>query len=148
MSGNFFGDGDSDDFVGALRILDVSDPTAPVEVGALSTSDRAASFLLFDDQGASVFVANGLFFFADFDADAEVRALIVDVSDPSNPVAVGSLRLPRGGIFGGAIFASEGLAFVAAGDQGRGYTVHALEALLDGLVREQPQTDQLGRAPG
>ena len=107
VSGNFVGD--SGDFVGALRILDVSDPTAPVEVGALSTPDRAASFLLFDDQGASVFVSNGLFFFADFDADAVVRALIVDVSDPSNPVAVGSLRLPRGG----AIFASEALVFVA-----------------------------------
>ncbi|MDP7112792.1 MAG: hypothetical protein QGH45_12550 [Myxococcota bacterium] len=55
-----------------LEIVDLSDPTEPLSLGGIETTDRALGLALYDEH---VFVAAG---------EAGVRG--VDVSDPSNPV--------------------------------------------------------------
>ncbi len=60
-----------------LRIIDVSDPLVPVEIGAFDTPGSARE----------VWVENGLAYVAD--ADSGLR--IIDVSDPTAPVEVGAL---------------------------------------------------------
>ncbi|MFQ5879413.1 MAG: carboxypeptidase regulatory-like domain-containing protein [Dehalococcoidia bacterium] len=85
------------DFQSGLRIVDVSDPTDPVEVGLLDTPDTAYG----------VFVSADLVFVADQDSGLRV----VDLSTPSAPVEVGL------DTFGLAwdVFVSGDLAFLPAG---------------------------------
>ena len=103
-----------------LQIVDVSDPTAPVEVGSLVSPrvpvvSRAEDFL---DTARGVFVSGGLAFVAFTYSGLQ----IVDVSDPTAPVEVGSLVSPRVPVVSRAedfldtargVFVSGGLAFVA-----------------------------------
>ena len=75
-------------------IVDVSDPTAPVVVRAFGDAD--------------VFASGDLAYVAGFGG-----LRIWDVSDPSNPVEVGSLDTPTGNVF-----VSGGLAYIAASGRG------------------------------
>jgi hypothetical protein len=63
-----------------LRVIDVSNPAAPVEVGSIDTPDLACD----------VSVVGGLTYVADGTSGLRV----VDVSDPAAPVEVGSIDTP------------------------------------------------------
>ena len=65
---------------GGLRIVNVSDPTAPVELSALDTADAR-----------HIFVSGSLAFVTDREGGLD----IVDVSDPTGPVKVGALDTLR-----------------------------------------------------
>lgn len=67
----------------SLRIIDVSDPTEPVEVGSLTGLIAATDVAV---AGHYAYVADGL---------ANLR--IVDISDPTNPTQVGQYVPPVGG---------------------------------------------------
>jgi hypothetical protein len=90
-----------------LRAIDVSTPSAPVEVGWLDVSapwDIAVS-------GDYAYVASGN---RDFPLD-EPGLIVIDVSTPSAPIAVGFFETP-GQALGVAV--SDGYAYVAAFDSG------------------------------
>ncbi len=63
-----------------LLIVDVSDPTAPVEIGSHSTNGYAQALAL---SGTTAYVAN-----------RSEGITIIDVSDPSRPQQIGSLDTP------------------------------------------------------
>ncbi len=93
-----------------LILVDVSDPTAPSEVGSLSSPGFFASDL---------FVLDHLVFMAGValtDGGPIGRLLIVDVSVPSDLVEVGFVDLPIS--LAADIFVSGDLAFVASWDAG------------------------------
>jgi len=64
------------DHVGGLRVIDISTPTAPVEVGYYDTGGRAMGV-----------VVSGYYAYI---ADCSSGFLVIDVSDPSTPFLVGS----------------------------------------------------------
>jgi hypothetical protein len=66
-----------------LRIIDVSNPVLPVELGALDPSHYISVFDV-EVVGDLAYLANGAF---------EVR--VVDVSDPTLPLDLGGLDMPR-----------------------------------------------------
>lgn len=84
-----------------LRVVDVSNPAAPYEVGFYDTPG--------DAQG--VFVAGGYAYVADGDDGLRV----IDVLDPSSPHEVGFLGTPRDAQ---GVFVAGGYAYVADGDSG------------------------------
>jgi hypothetical protein len=61
------------------RLVDVSDPTLPVEIGSIETNGRVTD----------VHLDNNLLFIA----DTEAGLRIVDITDPSNPALVGEYGL-------------------------------------------------------
>ena len=63
-----------------LRIIDVSNPESPVELGAWDTSGEASGIGVV---GTLVYVADGAY-----------GLLIIDVSNPSTPVGIGALNTP------------------------------------------------------
>ena len=63
-----------------LRIVDVSTPTRPVEVGAFATAGFASGVAAFGHYAAV--------------ADRQDGLLIVDVSNPASPTLIGSLATP------------------------------------------------------
>ena len=65
-----------------LRVIDVSDPVAPVQIGTYGTPGRADNLMIADSYAYIV--------------DGDLR--IVDVSDPAAPAEVGSYDLPDSGI--------------------------------------------------
>jgi hypothetical protein len=84
-----------------LRIADVSDPTAPVEVGYCPTPDNAYGVAV---SGSYAYVAcsyGGM--------------LIVDISDPARPTEIGLCELPGGG---SGIALSGSYAYLSAGGSG------------------------------
>jgi hypothetical protein len=67
----------------SLRILDLSDPTSPVEIGSFRASDAPL--------GANdVEVVGGLAYITDFGRGGSLR--IIDVSDPTAPVEIGAFQ--------------------------------------------------------
>lgn len=91
---------------GGLRVVDVSDPTAPAEVGVYDTPGYAHD----------VYVADSYAYVADV---ASLR--VMDVSNPTAPQQVGFYDLPRGdsfrmGAYG--IYVAGAYAYVAAGWDG------------------------------
>jgi len=91
---------------GSLRILDISDPTGPVEVGAYHHTPRFTNEYPMD-----IFVVDGHAYVA-YDMGG---LWIVDVSDPTSPREVGHYRV--GDLLTG-VQASRGYAFVANGGYG------------------------------
>ena len=88
-------------YSGWLRIIDVSDPAAPHEVGAWGTSGLARGVAL---SGGMAYVAAGL------------RGLrIIDVSNPAAPHEVGACDTPG---WAHDVALSGGMAYVAAGSGG------------------------------
>jgi hypothetical protein len=67
--------------VSGLRILDLSDPSAPILVGSLSTAGETRSLLM---DGMTVYLA---------EREAGIR--IVDVTDPTSPSLLGALDTPE-----------------------------------------------------
>ena len=65
-----------------LRVIDVSTPSAPVEVGFVDTPDRAWSVAV---EGRYAYVVWGVSY------PSEGGLLVIDVSTPSAPVEVGSV---------------------------------------------------------
>lgn len=86
-----------------LRILNVSDPAAPEEIGAVETSGNGSV--------ADLELAGGLAYVATSDAGL----VVVDVSDPRAPVASGTLFVRYGA---SDVEVSGGIAYLAAGDLG------------------------------
>ncbi len=84
------------DFDSGLRVVDVSDPTQPVEVGFHQTPGHAYGVAV---AGVMTYVADG-----------ETGLRVVDVSDPTQPVGVGSYDTP-GFAYGVAV--AGGYAYVA-----------------------------------
>jgi len=82
-----------------LRIVDVSDLAAPVELGALDTPYHADNV---EVAGDLAYIAGGS------------RLHVIDVSDPSAPVEIGSL----GTAGAGRVQVADDLAYVAAGGFG------------------------------
>jgi hypothetical protein len=79
-----------------LRIIDVSTPTAPVEVGFLNFGGHARGVYV---SGRYAYVASG---------GSGLR--IIDVSNPTNPVEVGFFD--KGGV---GVYVSDSYAYVASG---------------------------------
>ncbi len=73
------------DYGPTLRVIDVSAPSTPVEVGSLNTPSSADSFEDVAAAGNYAYVADG--------ADG---LRVIDVSTPSAPVEVGLLNIPGG----------------------------------------------------
>jgi hypothetical protein len=86
---------------GGLRIIDVSNPSSPTEVGFLDTPGWAYSVAV---SGSVAYVADG---------DGGLR--VIDVSDPSNPVELGFYDTPGSP---GDIVIEAGYAYVADGGSG------------------------------
>jgi hypothetical protein len=89
---------------GGLRVVDVSDPANPTEVGAYDTPGRAGGVAV---SGSTAYVADG---------DGGLR--VVDVSDPANPTEVGAYYTP--GRAGGVAVASsdpEGHTYAYVADE-------------------------------
>jgi len=84
-----------------LLVIDVSDPTAPIEVGSHSTRGYALAVALDGDRALVANRSDGL--------------TLLDLSDPMRPVEVGHLDTP-----GSAwdVVVSDGLAFVADSQSG------------------------------
>ena len=82
-----------------VRIVDVSDPTAPVEIGAIEVTDNAWQISVVDGIGYLVDGINGLW--------------IIDVADPSNPTMLGFIAST-----GWNVQVDDGLAYLAAGAAG------------------------------
>ena len=93
-----------------LIVVDVADPTAPSELGSLSSPGFFASDVFFSDD--LVFMAGAVL----ADGGPIGRLLIADVSVPSDPVEVGFVDLPIS--LATDVFVSGDLAFVAAWDEG------------------------------
>ena len=70
---------------GALRIIDVSDPQVPIEIGHLLPKGRRVDVRGVDVAGSHAYLAAG------YDAGLSV----VDISDPKNPREVGNYDTPR-----------------------------------------------------
>ena len=85
-----------------LRVIDISDPTSPVEVGFYDTPGFAADVAVKADLALVVDVAAGLL-------------LVIDISDPANPVEVGVFDTPG---FAQGLAVKEELALVADGEAG------------------------------
>jgi hypothetical protein len=69
-----------------LRVIDVSDPTAPVEIGAVDTPGHASQAVVVD----------GLAYVGDSSADGVLSSLrTINVSNPAAPVEVGAIDIPR-----------------------------------------------------
>ncbi|MGM0628666.1 MAG: hypothetical protein ACQETZ_10950, partial [Candidatus Fermentibacterota bacterium] len=64
----------------SLRIIDVSDPSAPFQTGSCGTSGRARDAVVVDDYA--------------YVAANEAGLRVIDVSDPADPVEVGSCSSP------------------------------------------------------
>lgn len=64
-----------------LRILDISNPAAPVLVGALTTPGQASDIAIAGDRA---YIADG----------GMGGLLVLDISDPASPVMLGSLDTP------------------------------------------------------
>ena len=95
------------DRAGGLRVVDVTDPTAPVEVGALETPARHHG----PDQVFDVFVFGDLAFISTSSPEGfESELRIVDVSNPLAPAVVGALSDVRSVA---DVFISGRLAYVA-----------------------------------
>jgi hypothetical protein len=78
------GGGTSDPGDSGLRVIDVSDPTAPIEIGAVNTPGNANM----------VVVVDGLAYVADRPNPPPFNSLrIIDVSDPAAPVEVGAIDM-------------------------------------------------------
>lgn len=86
---------------GGVRVLNVIDPTRPVEVGYYDTPGSANRLALV---GSRLYVADG-----------RVGMRVMDVSNPAMPVVIGALRA-RGDIQDVAVAGS--YAYLAAGDAG------------------------------
>ena len=69
-----------------LTILDISDPTNPTHVGAVSTSTCAACEL----HGAYDVKVSGNYAYVASNIDDALE--ILDISDPTNPVHVGAIN--------------------------------------------------------
>ena len=82
-----------------VRIVDVSDPTAPVEIGAIEVTDNAWQISVVDGIGYLVDGINGLW--------------TIDVADPSNPTTLGFIAGT-----GWSVEIDDGLAYLAAGAAG------------------------------
>jgi hypothetical protein len=92
----------------SLRIIDVSDPANAFEVGAANTPGYAKSVAIV---GTTAYV--GQIFCAN---ECSASLLIMDVSDPIQPVPISSLAIPRftfAPVVG--VVAADGYAYVAAG---------------------------------
>jgi hypothetical protein len=81
-----------------VRIVDVSDPTAPVEIGAIEVTDNAWQISVVDGIG---YLLDG------------VDLWIIDVTDPLNPTTLGSIAST-----GWNVQVHEGFAYLAAGAAG------------------------------
>jgi len=88
-------------YSGELRIIDVSNPIFPVELGALDTEDLPHDVEVVSDLA---YVAGG-----------RLGLRVVDVSDPTAPVELGALRTPDMAF---DVEVVDGLAYVADGDGG------------------------------
>jgi hypothetical protein len=86
----------ADGFQGGLRIADVSDPGAPVEIGSFAMAGSTNDVRVV---GGLAYVANG---------SAGLR--VIDVSDPTDPFQVGSFDTPGSAR---AVAVAGGLAYVA-----------------------------------
>ncbi len=70
-----------------LRVIDVSDPTAPVEMGAVLTPGQAKR----------VVVVDGLAYIAESPLNfGPISLRVIDVSDPAAPVEVGAIDVQHG----------------------------------------------------
>jgi hypothetical protein len=86
-----------------LRIFNISNPTAPYEVGFLDPSEWGWS--------------NGIDVSGDFVYLVEAGGLhMIDISDPSAPVETGSFRISGSAAYG--VFVDNGYAYVAYGESG------------------------------
>ena len=92
-------------FENGLRIIDVSDPANPREVGYLDTKGCAYK----------VYVFGGYVYVGDCKYPGTPGLRIVDVSDPTNPQEVGSLDL---GDCAMDVVVSDGYAYVCDQDEG------------------------------
>ena len=68
-----------------VAVLDISDPSNPVQVGSITDEDRPELEL---DGACSIFVSGKYAYVAAYEDDG---VEILDISDPSNPVHIGSL---------------------------------------------------------
>jgi hypothetical protein len=93
------------DWSNGVRVIDVSDPAAPVEVASVSTSHNTMDVVI---QGDLAYVA-------DWEALAPGAMVIIDVSDPANPSTVGSCAA-AGGFHNHAVAGKT--AFLANGTEG------------------------------
>jgi hypothetical protein len=89
------------DFASGLRVIDVSDPTHPQEVGFCTTPDFAYA----------VTVAGNLAYVADLNSGLRV----INISDPTHPQEVGFCATPRQAV---AVAVWGNYAYVAAEDSG------------------------------
>lgn len=87
--------------MGGLRVLDVSSPSSPVEVGSLAISDARRVFVL--DNRAYV-VSSG----------SPSKLWVVDVTSPASPASMGSCQVQGSN----GIFVLGNTAYVACGWQG------------------------------
>jgi len=81
---------------GGLRIIDFSNPKAPVEIGAINIPELAADVAVAGDYA--------------YVADGHLR--IIDVSDPTDPVAAG----PSEQVFAKSVAIEDGLLYLAFSD--------------------------------
>ncbi|HHE46635.1 MAG TPA: choice-of-anchor D domain-containing protein, partial [Bacteroidetes bacterium] len=89
------------DTFGGLRVVDVSEPDEPVEIGSLDTEGETIDVYM---SGGLLFLADGLNGF-----------LIIDTSDPENPVEVDSFDTDG---YAGGVRVLGDLAYVADGTDG------------------------------
>ncbi len=85
----------------SLRVVDISSPTAPREVGVAELPGNARDVAVSGDYA--------------YVADERTGLLVIDVSDPTSPHEVGSLSFDGRPV---AVAVAEGYAFVAADEQG------------------------------
>ena len=71
------------DMSGSLRVIDISDPSDPYEVGFCDTPGCAQEVYV---SGSYAYVADGIL-------------RVIDISDPSEPREVGSCDTPAGGVY-------------------------------------------------
>ena len=92
-----------------MRIVNISDPSAPVEVGAFSPQDPWSDWLI----AQKVFVSGNLAYVTSYYSDG---FRVIDVSDPAAPVQAGKYDIRAG-----AAFAAGNHAFVTGEYEDSGY---------------------------
>jgi CSLREA domain-containing protein len=113
---------------GGLRILEVSDPVAPVEVGFIKTPGVASGIALAEvpvkdsrtNGGSSMHLASEIQLDGHMQtyvyvADGNSGLRIIDVSDPKNPIEIGSCDTP---VFAENVVVSGPYAYLADGLNG------------------------------
>jgi hypothetical protein len=85
--------------LGGLRLIDVTDPAAPMQIGSLDALKEEENFRDVAVRGGHAYVA-----------DSRAGLHVIDVTDPSEPRRVGHLAVPSGAY---AVGYADGYAYVS-----------------------------------